>query len=38
MPFLVVLLFWITVTFASFGMFAPSNGTVIVVLFLCALS
>ena len=38
MPFLVVLLFWITATFASFGMFAPRNGTVIVVLFLCALS
>ena len=37
-PFLVVLLFWITVTFASFGMFAPRNGTVIVVLFVCALS
>jgi hypothetical protein len=38
MPFLVVLLFWLTVTFASFGMFAPRNGTVIAVLFLCALS
>ena len=38
MPFLVVLLFWITATFASFGMFAPRNGTVIVVLFVCALS
>lgn len=38
LPFLVVLLFWLTVTFASFGLFAPRNGTVIVVLFVCALS
>ena len=38
MPFLVVLLFWITATFVSFGMFAPRNATVIVVLFVCALS
>jgi hypothetical protein len=37
-PFLVVLLFWLTVAFASFGMFAPRNGTVIAVLFVCALS
>jgi len=37
-PFLIVLLFWLTVTFTSFGMFAPRNGTVIVVLFLCAMS
>ena len=37
-PFLVVLLFWLTVTFASFGLFAPRNGTVIAVLFVCAMS
>lgn len=37
-PFLVVLLFWLTVTFASFGLFAPRNGTVIAVLFVCAVS
>ena len=36
-PFLVVLLFWITLTFAAFGMFAP-NRTAITVLFVCALS
>lgn len=36
-PFLVVLLFWITLTFAIFGMFA-SNRTAIAVLFVCALS
>jgi len=38
LPFLVVLLFWLTITFASFGLFAPRNATVIGVLFLCALS
>ena len=37
-PFLVVLLFWLTVTFASFGLFAPRNGTVVTVLFVCAIS
>jgi Protein of unknown function (DUF4239) len=37
-PFLVVLVFWLCVIFASFGLFAPPNGTVIVVLCVCALS
>jgi hypothetical protein len=37
-PFLVVLLFWLIVIFASFGLFAPRNGTVIAILFVCALS
>jgi hypothetical protein len=37
-PFLVIFLFWLTLTFASFGLFAPQNGVVIWVLFLCALS
>jgi hypothetical protein len=32
------LLFWITITFASFGLFAPQNATVLSVLFVCALS
>jgi hypothetical protein len=36
--FLVVLLFWLMLIFASFGLFAPSNSTVVVVLLLCALS
>ena len=36
--FLVVLLFWLTIIFASFGLFAPRNATVIAVLFVCALS
>jgi hypothetical protein len=37
-PFLVVLLFWLTITFVSFGLFAPGNTTVLLVLFVCALS
>ena len=37
-PFLVILVFWLTVTFASFGLFAPRNATVLAVLFVCALS
>jgi hypothetical protein len=37
-PFLVVLVFWLTVIFASLGMFAPRNGTVYAVMFVCALS
>lgn len=37
-PFLVVLLFWLTVAFVSFGMFAPRNATVIAVLLVCAVS
>jgi hypothetical protein len=38
LPFLSILVFWLTITFASFGLFAPPNGTVIAVLVLCALS
>jgi hypothetical protein len=37
-PFLVALVFWLTVLFASFGLFAPRNATVLIVLFVCALS
>jgi hypothetical protein len=37
-PFLAVLLFWLTLTFASFGLFAPRNAMVVTVLFVCALS
>jgi hypothetical protein len=37
-PFLVVLVFWLCIIFASFGLFAPSNATVISVLGVCALS
>jgi hypothetical protein len=37
-PFLAVLLFWLSITFASFGLFAPRNVTVIGTLFVCAVS
>jgi hypothetical protein len=37
-PLLAVLAFWLAIVFASFGLFAPPNATVIVTLFLCALS
>ncbi len=36
--FLVVLLFWLTILFAGFGLLSPGNATVITVLFVCALS
>lgn len=38
MPFLIVLVFWLTILFVSFGLFAPSNATVITMLLVCALS
>jgi hypothetical protein len=38
MPFLVVLVSWITAIFASFGLFAPENGTVVTVELVCAMS
>jgi len=37
-PFLVVLVFWLTLNFVSFGLFAPRNATVIATLLLGALS
>jgi hypothetical protein len=36
--FLVVLIFWLSVLFASFGLFAPRNLTVVAALLFCALS
>jgi hypothetical protein len=38
LPLLWVLVFWLTLVFTSFGLFAPTNTTVIVTLFLCAVS
>jgi hypothetical protein len=38
LPFLEILVFWLCIIFASFGLFAPRNGTVIAVLGVCALS
>jgi hypothetical protein len=37
-PFLAILVFWLMVLFISFGLFSPRNGTVVVVLMICALS
>jgi len=37
-PFLVVVIFWLTVTFASFGLYAPRNATVVAVFFVAAVS
>ena len=37
-PLLVVLVFWLTVIFFSFGLFTPCNATVLATLFICALS
>src|SRR5262245_4629642 len=37
-PFLVVLVFWLTMIFMSFGVFAPRNATVVGALCVCALS
>jgi len=37
-PFLVLLIFWLTGLFISFGLFAPPNGLVLTVLLICALS
>jgi hypothetical protein len=36
--FLMVVIFWLSVTFASFGLYAPRNGTVVAVLFMAAVS
>ena len=37
-PFLLVLVFWFTIIFASFGLFAPRNATAIAALLVSALS
>jgi len=36
--FLIVLTFWLVILFIGFGLFAPSNLTVLAVLFVCAFS
>lgn len=37
-PFLVILIFWLTVLFLSLGLLSPRNPTTLVCLFVCALS
>src|SRR5262249_37495022 len=38
MPLLYILTFWLAILFISFGMFAPSNGTVVMALLMAALA
>lgn len=38
MPLLVVVVFWLTIIFISYGLFAPPNATVVATLLVCALS
>jgi hypothetical protein len=37
-PFLLILIFWLTIIFTSFGLFAPRNATAITALFVSSLS
>jgi hypothetical protein len=37
-PFLIVLIFWVTVIFTGLGLFAPTNPTAIMIFVVCALS
>jgi hypothetical protein len=38
LPFLVLLIFWLAIVFASFGLFAPANPTATIALLLCCLA
>jgi ABC-type amino acid transport system permease subunit len=38
MPFLILLIFWLAIVFASFGLFAPLNATAITMLCLCSMA
>jgi hypothetical protein len=38
LPFLVVIVAWLTLLFASFSLFAPPNPTVVITLLICALA
>ena len=37
-PFLILLVFWLSIVFTSFGLFAPPNPTTIVMLLLCSVA
>ena len=37
-PFLILLIFWLAIVFASFGLFAPVNPTAMVALLLCSIA
>jgi hypothetical protein len=38
LPFLILLIFWLAIVFASFGLFAPPNATAIAALCLCSMA
>ncbi len=38
LPFLILLISWLTIVFASFGLFSPRNGTAIAALCLCSIA
>ena len=38
LPFLVVLILWLTVIFTGLGLFAPANPTAMIIFLICALS
>jgi hypothetical protein len=38
MPFLIVVVFWLSILFVSFGLFAPRNTTAVVTLLVSAIS
>lgn len=38
MEFMLMLVFWLTITFVSFGLFTPDNKTVIAILIFCVVS
>ncbi|VVO30116.1 hypothetical protein [Pseudomonas fluorescens] len=38
MPFLILLIFWLSLVFASFGLFAPRHATTIAVFCLCSIA
>jgi hypothetical protein len=38
MPFLIILVFWLSIIFGSFGLYAPRNATVVATFCVCALS
>jgi hypothetical protein len=38
LPFLILLIFWLALVFASFGLFTPPNATAVTILCLCSLA
>ena len=38
LPFLIVVIFWLTVTIAGFGLYAPRSATIVAVLLVSTLS